>query len=145
MGYKVKRETTYKCKHFEIHELVPKAIFEARGEKAWELLDERMLITLDRLRERYGAMYMNNYFWGGDDQWRGLRTPDSPYYSPTSQHSYGRGADPLFKHVSADKVRHDIDLEPDDLTFEFISSYELDVAWFHFDVRNCDRIKTYTP
>ena len=138
-------EIMYKCKHFAIHELVPKHIFEKRGEKAWQLLDERLLITLDRLRERYGSMNMNNYHWGGNDQWRGLRTPDSPYYSQTSQHSYGRAADPIFRHVSVDRVRHDLDQEPDDETFKLINSIELDVSWFHFDVRNCDRVMSYRP
>ena len=39
----------YKCENFSIHELVPPNVFYNRGEKAWELLDERLLITLDSL------------------------------------------------------------------------------------------------
>ena len=53
----------YRCNHFAIHELVPRNIFKDRGEKAWELLDDRLLITLDRLRERYGPMTVNNSYW----------------------------------------------------------------------------------
>ena len=79
----------YKCEHFAIHELVPPHVFEQRGEKAWELLDDRLLVTLDRLRERYGSMTVNNYYWGSDREWSGLRTNDSPYYSPYSQHTFG--------------------------------------------------------
>lgn len=135
----------YKCKHFAIHELVPKAIFERRGEKAWELLDDRFLITLDRLRERYGRMQMNTYHWGGSDQWRGLRTSDSPYYSKTSQHSFGRAGDPIFADVTAEQVRQDALANPDDECFEHIGSIELGTSWFHFDTRNCNRIKTYYP
>ena len=135
----------YKCKYFKIHELVPKQVFEDRGEKAWELLDERLLITLDRLRNRYGRMTVNNYYWGGGREWSGLRTPDSPYYSKYSQHSFGRGADSLFKDVTVDEVRQDILNNPDDPCFEFINSLELGVNWLHFDVRNCDRVKTYYP
>ncbi|MCW9013737.1 MAG: hypothetical protein OQL06_08130 [Gammaproteobacteria bacterium] len=137
--------TIYKCTHFAIHELVPPEVFYSRGEKAWELLDERLLISLDRLRERYGSMTVNNYHWGKAREWSGLRTSDSPYYSHFSQHSFGRAADCLFKHKTAEQVRQDILAHPDDAAFELIGSIELGVSWLHFDVRNCERIKTYYP
>lgn len=135
----------YKCKHFAIHELVPPHVFHTRGELAWELLDERLLITLDRLRERYGKMTVNNYFWGKEREWSGLRTKESPYYSQFSQHSFGRAADCLFADHKTEDVRNDIINSPHDPSFELIGSVELGVSWLHFDVRNCDRIKTYYP
>ncbi len=64
----------YRCKHFSIHGLVPPDVFNERQEKAWELLDERLLITLNRLRERYGPITVNNYYWGNDREWSGQRT-----------------------------------------------------------------------
>ena len=45
----------YICKHFDIFELVPEEIFKGRGQKAWELLDDRLLITIDALRGHLGA------------------------------------------------------------------------------------------
>jgi len=134
-----------KCKHFAIHELVPPAIFAKRGELAWELLDDRLLVTLDRLRERYGSMTVNNYKFGGEREWSGLRTADSPYYSQTSQHSFGRAADCLFNDTAAIKVRGDILQNPNDPAFQLIKSVELGVSWLHFDIRNSNRIKTYYP
>ena len=135
----------YKCEHFSIHELVSPHVFHNRGEKAWQLLDERLLITLDKLRSRYGQMTVNNYYWGKDREWSGLRTSDSPYYSAFSQHSFGRAADCLFTSNSAETVRQDILANPGDDDFKLIGSLELGVSWLHFDVRNCDRIKTYYP
>ena len=135
----------YKCEHFEIHELVPPNVFAERGERAWELLDERLLISLDLLRKRFGPMTVNNYYWGKDREWSGLRTSDSPYYSRFSQHSFGRAADCLFKNKTAEEVRKEIINNPDDPDFELIGSVELGVSWLHFDVRNCERIKTYHP
>ncbi|MDX2346777.1 MAG: hypothetical protein QNK11_07905 [Legionella sp.] len=135
----------YICENFAIHELVPPHAFHKRGEKAWELLDERLLITLDRLRGRYGQMTVNNYYWGKDREWSGLRTSDSPYYSAFSQHSFGRAADCLFSEKSVEEVRQDILANPQDDDFKLIGSLELGVSWLHFDVRNCDRIKTYYP
>lgn len=135
----------YKCNHFSIHELVPPHVFDQRGEKAWALLDERLLLTLDRLRERFGSMTVNNYYWGKNREWSGLRTKDSPYYSSFSQHTFGRAADCLFSNRSTEEVRELILSNPSDSDFELIGSVELGVSWLHFDVRNCDRIQTYYP
>jgi len=135
----------YTCKHFRIQELVPPAIYDARGEKAWELLDERLLITLDKLRDRYGPVTVNNWHSGRDREWSGLRTKDSPFYSPTSQHSFGRAADCLFSHTDAESVRQEILAAPDDASFKLIGSIELGVSWLHVDVRNCERIKAFYP
>lgn len=135
----------YKCVHFAIHELVPRRIFEARGEKAWQLLDVNALITLDRLREKYGPITVNNYYWGGEREWSGLRTPNSPFYSLTSQHTYGRAFDCLFAETTADKVRTDLLINPNGLVAEFINTIEMGTSWLHFDTRNCLRIKTFKP
>jgi len=135
----------YRCKHFTLHELVPPHIMRTRGDKAWQLLDDRLLMTLDRLRDNYGRITVNNWHWDGDRQWSGLRTPGSPYYSETSQHSFGRAADCTFRDVTAEIVRQDILANIDNKTFEFINSIELGVAWLHFDVRNCDRILAFNP
>lgn len=135
----------YKCKYFALYELVPRQVYEERGDKAWELLDDRLLISLDRLRARYGSTTVNNWYWGGNREWSCLRTPGSPFYKPYSQHSFGRSADCIFKHTTAEKVRNDILENPNAKSFELIMSLELDVSWLHFDVRNTDRIKTYYP
>jgi len=135
----------YKCKHFKIHELVPKKVYEDRGEKGWMLLDDRLLITLDKLRNAYGGITINNWFWGGDRQWSGLRTSDGPYYSPYSQHTFGRAADCIFKDTTAEEARQDILANPDNPKFRDIMSIELETSWLHFDVRNCNRIMTYKP
>jgi len=131
----------YIPQHFSIEELVPIDVFEERGTKAWELLDDRMLITLDQLREEYGSITINDWKWNGDNQWRGLRTPDSPYYRQYSQHTFGRAADCIFNDTKIEVVREDIQANVD--KFPCISSIELNTSWLHFDVRNCNRIKTY--
>ena len=135
----------YICKHFVIEELVSPQTHKDRGEKAWQLLDDRMLITLDRLREKYGRMTVNSWKWGGNREWSGLRTADSPYFSKYSQHSFGRAADIIFNDITAEEVRQDILDNPDDPTFEFINSIELGVSWLHMDCRNVERIFAFHP
>ena len=135
----------YRCRFFKIHELVPPDVYNERSDKAWQLLDSRLLITLDRMRMRYGPITVNNYFWGHDRKYSGLRTPDSEHYSPTSQHTFGRAADCIFREIGVDVVRTDILEHPYDTEFQHINAIELDTSWLHFDVRNCDRVMTFKP
>ena len=129
----------YKCKHFKAHELVPPAIYDKFGERSFMFLDDRLLKLCDALREEFGSATINNYKWGGDRVASGLRSPDSPYYSPTSQHSFGRAVDILFKDYSAERVRSDI---KDDSTIwqngTGLNSITLEdgVSWLHIDIRN---------
>ena len=118
----------YKCQYFKIHELVPPHVYKERGEKAWELIDDRILKTIDMLRKDLGEATINNYEFGGDRQWSGLRTPDSPFYSPYSQHTFGRAVDILFKDVSAETVRKFILNNPDKYEFKSITAVELDTS-----------------
>lgn len=134
---------SYIPKHFAIHELVPEHVFQARGDKAIELLDPRLLITLDTLREKFGVITVNNWFWGGNRQWSCLRTEKSPHGSMFSQHRFGRAADCLFKSFSAEEIRKHILKNPDQ--FPHITFLELDTDWLHFDVRNCKGIVTWSP
>ena len=133
----------YICEHFGIEELVPKEVFKKRGNKAWELLDESALMTIDKLRDKFGSMTINNWKWGGDRNWSGLRTSDSPYYSAFSQHSFGRAFDIIFKSVTTDEVRNYILDNPDE--FPFISGIEMGTSWLHIDTRNTNRIKKFYP
>jgi len=133
--------TVYICEHFIIEELVPPSAYKARGEKSWGLLDNRALLSIDAIRKRYGRMTCNNWKWGGDRQWSGLRTPDSPWFSPYSQHTFGRAFDLIPSDVSVDEIREDIINKPS--LFPLIRGLELDVSWLHIDTRNSNTLKTF--
>jgi len=135
----------YKPKDFELYEFLPEDFYETykhRGMKLWLIFDIRVLITSQRLRERYGRMIMNDYHWGGIHQERGYRN----FYTKTgalfSQHKFGRGGDSKFSDVTPDEIREDIQKHPDDETFEFITCIEEAIGWFHFDTRNWDKTKS---
>lgn len=133
-------------KYFSVQEFVPRAVYNALGdERSWQVMDERILQTAYSLRVRYGKMTINNWHMGGDREWSGLRLPESPFYSKTSQHSFGRAIDVLFADVSAEDVRMDIRSRLDDPAFKFITSIELGTSWLHADCRNCNRLMTYYP
>ena len=133
------------AKWFKIHELVPPAIYKAQGEEAWNLIDPNLIKLIDALRERYGAATINNYEYGGEREWSGLRTPDSPWYSPTSQHTLGRAADILFKYHTAQEVRDDIMFNSQEYWLAICPYFRLEdkVSWLHIDVKR--EIKLFNP
>ena len=94
------------------------------------LLDDRLIKSDQMLRDKFGPITINNWWVGGDRNWSGLRTTDSPYYSMTSQHSYGRASDKLFK-VSSQEVREYIKQNWKQLG---ITRIEDNVSWVHSDV-----------
>jgi len=133
-----------KSQHFKIHELVPRKMYEEYGEKAWRYVDVRLIESIDKLKEHFnlGTMTINNYFWNGDREWSGIRTPDSPEYKYGSQHSYANAFDIAFSHYTAEEVRNYIINNPHE--FPHIKGMELGVSWLHIDVRNEDEIVLFS-
>ena len=132
-----------KSKYFKIHELVPPHIYNKFKNKAWKFIDSRLIETIDTLKEIFnkGTMIINNYYWNGGRKWSGLRTPESPYYSETSQHSLGNAVDILFSDYKVEEVRRYILNNID--KFPYIKGMELDVSWLHIDTRNEDNLVTF--
>ena len=139
----------YKPKHFKAHEYVPPEVFKKRGDKAFELIDVRILITMDKLREMLGRpITINNYNWGGDRSQSGLRTlrfygSVDKLESSFSQHKYGRAVDFLVKGMNAVDVRKFIVDNKEH--FPYITFMETDISWVHIDCRNCEPITTWSP
>ena len=133
-----------KSKYFKVHELVPRKMFEKYGEKSWRYVDVRHIETIDILKEHFnlGTMTINNYFWGGSREWSGIRTPDSPWYSYGSQHSFANALDIVFSDYTAQEVREYI-IENKHI-FKHIKGLELGVSWVHIDVRNEDEMVLFT-
>ena len=148
----------YIPKYFQPHELVYPELFFTYEKKnqtnsLWLSIDERVLITLDCLRERFGTCYVNNYYWGGNRKESGLRNMSTSTGATLSQHKFGRACDVVFKNITAEEVRQemkklrcfdkDMRNETDSkyLPFKYINAIEWHqngnpISWFHFDVRN---------
>ena len=122
-------------KYFYLDEYIPKTLYEIKSEdELLKLLDPRLLEMDFKLREIFGVCIINNWMVGGTRQWSGLRTPDSPYYKPHSQHSFGRASDKIFRDVSAEEVRAFIIKHQ--AMFPYIRGIEMGVSWVHTDVRD---------
>ena len=132
---------SFKSKHFGIHELVPEVVFNEMGNRAWQLIDHRLIAIIDSIREQLNTpMTCNNWHSGGARNQSGLRIVGQPHYRPYSQHSFGRAVD-LICSIPAEEIRQRIKdkviLLPHPATFENTGN------WLHVDVRNMSNSATY--
>ena len=126
----------YLPKYFKLTELVSRKIYEKRGDMAFGLFDDRLLQTLDQLREQFGSLTCNNWAAGGDRQYSGFRASSEPYYSPFSQHSFGRAVDLISKKHTASAMREYIFNHPNQFPYITFVEEGGDVSWLHVDCRN---------
>lgn len=130
--------TLYIPEYFVLQEWLPKDFYDQNkgfGDKLWLMFDYRILWTYDKLRKRYGRVTMNNWLWGGHNQYRGWRPFDCPVGAKLSQHKFGRAGDGVFT-MPAEEIRQDIIKHQNDYDFKYISVIEDNVSWLHCDCRN---------
>ncbi len=122
-------------KNFYLDEYVPKDLYDKFSNKTHiltGLIDKRLIESDQALRDHFGPVNINTWYAGGDRMWSGLRTSDSSYFSQTSQHTYGRASDKIFKNATAQEVREYIKKYWQKLGVKCI---EENVSWVHSDIR----------
>lgn len=139
---------TYKCKYFRIEELVSEQVFEKYGQIAWQFFDEKLLITIDWLREELGLkITINDWFWGGKYSQRGYRCNLEPLVlDKTKQEKIyctahiGQGVDFDVEDMTSGGFRIWIEYNKDRLPYPI--RIEDGVSWNHIDIRNTG-VKVY--
>jgi hypothetical protein len=111
----------YLPKYFSLNECFPPDF-----PKSWKYFDERILISADKLRETFGALWCN----GNGLTQCGFRTNGSV----TSQHRFGRALDLHSNKYSSEEMRKYIIRNRE--MFPYIKFLELSVSWLHIDCRN---------
>jgi len=130
---------SYRPKYFALNEVVYPGAIQARGEKAWELMDDRILRGADWLREKFGPCVINGKFGGKGFTESGLRDPFTKIGAPFSQHKFGRALDLKFLKVSVTEVYDYIIRNPGEARANGITTVE-DIRdtkgqWLHIDCR----------
>jgi len=135
MNNEMSNTRTQLTKNLYLDEYVPVVLYERYPENVLKgFIDERLVLSDQKLRDRYGRVTINNWFVGGNRNHSGIRTPDSKYYSSGSQHSWGRASDKIFDDVYAEEVQNDI--QKNELWKMLgIFGLEIGVSWVHTDVR----------
>lgn len=127
------------CPGFKYHELLPRWMCEHLLTVALDgIIDPIILNILQEVRKDLGSVYVNNWYWGGNKQWRGFRTPDSSWYSAGSQHSYGKAVDFNVKGMSTKEVHEHILANHDRyyaLGLRRMESLVDAPTWTHMDIK----------
>ena len=148
-----------KAKHFQLHELVCKHIYDKYGQTAWQFIDPRLIKTMDwiwkKLAEEKGenpVIEINNYYWGGSDTQSGVRcnlcnlvkskTDKGQVYM--SAHITAQADDFSVKGMTAEEVRNWLVRNQDELPYPI--RLESGVNWVHLDCRNTgQKIYIFNP
>lgn len=127
------------CNYFTIKELVSEITYKERGERAWTAIDPNLMVFIDFLRDMFGRTWINDWSWGGNNHWRGLRTVESRWFSQYSQHTFGRACDMTFTDYSAQEIRDwlrdNVEVWQEATGVKSITVEE-EVTWLHIDFRN---------
>ena len=129
---------SYRPKYFALNEVVYPGAIQARGEQAWQLMDERILRGADWLREKFGPCTINGKFNGKGFSESGLRDPFTTTGNKFSQHKFGRALDLKFHKVTCKEVYDYIIRNPGEARENGITTVE-DInytgSWLHCDCR----------
>lgn len=126
----------YRPPNFKLEELVDPRIHKRLGDKAWDLLNENALRSLQALREKFGPIIVNNWHAGGQYSESGLREQGTKTGAPKSAHKRGEAFDCKPRNVSVREMYDYILAHPSE--FPLIRRLESIEAtrglWLHFDV-----------
>lgn len=124
----------YKPKYFKLYELLPPEIYKNEYE-GWKLLDERLLETIDVVREIINKpLICNTWYQGGDRVASGFRSANCKVGAEMSQHRLGRAVDLVCAYMSASEMRDMIKEHQEKLPYKV--RIEDGVTWLHIDVKN---------
>lgn len=129
---------SYHPKYFALNEVVPSEIIAQRGEQAWNLMDDRILMAADWLREKFGPAVINGKFGGKVFRESGLRDPFTTTGAKFSQHKFGRAVDMKFTKTSVKEVYDFILANQAEARANGITTLEniaFTPSWLHLDVR----------
>lgn len=139
----------YKSKHFALPELIPKSLFKSKGYSAWRYLDAYALHDLDIIRDEVKrktgqGLIINDWYWNGQYNESGLRTPDCHYYNPLSAHTFGKAFDIKIASwlkgdytYDADWLRSLIYQMKADGKLKYLTEVETETeTWVHLGFRN---------
>jgi hypothetical protein len=140
----------YKTKHFDLKEFFDDSTYKklAGSNVLSGLIDDRILITMDNIREYFDTqVYINNWMHGKSFRFRGFRPSWCDVGSQHSQHRYGRAVDFDVVGIPAEEVRKEILVNQKKEEFKYITAMEYGTNWVHIDCRNidCSGIKLFNP
>lgn len=141
-----KKYEGYRPNYFKLYELLPKELY-VDEDTGWEMFDEKLLRTIDIIREIVGVpLICNNWHDGGSRNYCGARTPKSKHYNHGSFHSVRddrpvMAADLISTRMSAPVIRQTVASRHAELPYPI--RFEEGVSWVHVDTNAKVGYKVY--
>lgn len=129
--------------YFDLEEIVCAHVYKKYGETAWGIFDPRLLLTIDRIREKIGKpIFVNNWKEEGNLSQRGFRCPQCNLVKTASDenrlyvsaHMTGQAIDFEVQGLLSSEVREWI-IKNKNL-WPYPIRLEKDVSWIHLDTRD---------
>jgi hypothetical protein len=140
----------YEPIYFNLEEIACPHIYHHFGNVAWQFFDSRLLITIDKIRERIGKpVFINNWQEHGQFDERGFRClqcelvktaikENRLYVSP---HMTGQAVDFDVQGLVAEEVRQWIIKNAN--LWPYPIRLEAGVSWVHLDTRDAEKGKVH--
>ena len=140
--------------NFYLDELVPPELYLQYGHNAHWFIRKEVVCILQRLRNRFGPIIVNNWSDGGKITAKeflelpefeklirfsesGFRLPTTQTGAPLSFHKYGAAADTKFLKAMVEEVKEDIIKDFHYYKELGLTTIEKNTTnWLHFDIRN---------
>ena len=126
-------------KNFVIQEFVTPKMYKDLGDKAIILIDERIIQLAQYVRDRFKkSVTVNNWYYGGEYKYRGVRPYNCKVGAKYSQHKYGRAFDFTVEGISIKELHKDINKNQKEYFanhLRAVESIHKADTWMHFDVR----------
>lgn len=127
----------YRPRSFLLQELVPPEVFEARGERAWELLNPLALMSLQSVRDKFGPIVVNNWHAGGAYKESGLRAFDTSTGAAYSMHKFGAAYDCKSSTATPTGMFEYIITHREEFPYvTVLEDVQYTPTWLHIDCRN---------
>lgn len=126
--------------NFFLDEFIDPSTYASRGEKSLSLMDHRIIVFAQWLRETLGKpITINNWATGGQYRESGLRTFNTNTGAKWSQHKYGRAIDIKCKDATPNQIfailkAHESYLIQSQICTT-IENLEFSKTWIHCDCR----------
>ena len=134
-------------KYFTIQELVSPEIYELLENDAWKLLDQKLIETIDFIRESLGIpLICNNWHWGGSRKNCGMRSKTCTTGAKKSLHKSGQAVDLISTKMSAKEIRNKLEQIQDELPYPIrVEKWDDngELSWVHIDTGNTKGNKLY--
>ena len=120
--------------NFALSELVDPDILERVGDRGADFLHPELAPTLQRLRDRFGAITVNGTYRGQTFTESCLRHPKSRTGASLSAHRFGAAADCKFYNTTPEEVQDYIIRHQSEFpTIRRMEDAKITVTWLHIE------------